>query len=253
MDDVRLGSLFRALRIRKGWRQADLAARVRVSRGFVSLVERGHSASVSVRALRRVAAALEVSLDVVPRWRGGDAARILNAGHATLHESIAQHLDSVGGWVHSPEVSFSIFGERGVIDILAFHRESASLLVIELKTELVDVEDLLATMDRRMRLARAIAAERGWVCTSVSGWVVIAESDMNRRLLRRYAATLRAAFPGDGRAVRAWLRHPAGRELALSMWANANRVALTRESRLEGGCDALADPIRAVNAALVAH
>ena len=223
MDDVRLGSLFRAIRIRKGWRQADLAVRARVSRGFISLVERGQSATVSVQALRRVAGALEVSLDVVPRWRGGDAARIVNAGHAALHETIAQHLDAVGGWEHSPEVSFSIFGERGVIDILAFHRTSASLLVIELKTELVDVEDLLVTMDRRLRLARAIAAERGWAGGVTSGWVVIAESDMNRRLLRHHAATLRAAFPGDGRGVRAWLRHPAGRVLALSIWANANR------------------------------
>ena len=222
MDDVRLGSLFRAIRIRRGWRQADLAVRTSVSRGFISLVERGHLATVSLRALRRVAVALEVSLDVVPRWRGGDAARILQAGHAALHESIAQHLDAVGGWEHAPEVSFSIFGERGVIDILAFHRESASLLVIELKTEVVDVEDLLVTMDRRRRLAKAIAAERGWAGTSVSGWVVIAESDMNRRLLRQYAATLRAAFPGDGRAVRAWLRRPASRVLALSTWANAN-------------------------------
>ena len=180
MDDVRLGSLFRAIRFQRGWRQGDLAVRAGVSRGFISLVERGQWATASMRTLRRVAAALEVSLDVVPRWRGGDAARILNAGHAALHESIARHLDAVGGWEHSPEVSFSIFGERGVIDILAFHRQSASLLVIELKTEVVDVEDLLVTMDRRRRLATAIAAERGWVGTTVSGWVVIAESEMNR-------------------------------------------------------------------------
>lgn len=35
-----------------------------------------------------------------------------------------------------PEVSFSIYGQRGVIDILAWHAATRSLLVIELKTEM---------------------------------------------------------------------------------------------------------------------
>jgi hypothetical protein len=34
-------------------------------------------------------------------------------------------------------VSFSIFGERGLIDILAFHQPTGMLLIIELKTELM--------------------------------------------------------------------------------------------------------------------
>jgi hypothetical protein len=64
----------------------------------VSLIERGHLEGVSQRTLRRIAAALEVR-----------------------------------------------------IDILAFHPLTGSLLVIELKTEIVSIEDLLMTMDVRVR------------------------------------------------------------------------------------------------------
>jgi len=41
-----------------------------------------------------------------------------------------------------------VYGERGVIDILCFHSPTGSLLVIELKTEIVDVQDLVGGVDR---------------------------------------------------------------------------------------------------------
>jgi hypothetical protein len=117
-------------------------------------------------------------------------------------------------------VSLAFYGERGVIDILAFHPPTGSLLVIELKTEFVSLEDLLATMDVRMRHAMAIARERGWVARSISAWVVFADSQMNRRRVRAHSAALRAAFPVDGRTIRRWLTRPTGTVRALSFWSN---------------------------------
>lgn len=228
MDDVRVGAAFRAVRVKRGWRQQDVADTAGVSRAEVSLIERGHLDDVALRTLRRVGAALEIGLSVVPRWRGADLDRLLNAGHARLHEALAQLFDGLPGWVHAPEVSFSIYGERGVIDILAFHTATGSLLIIELKTELVDVEDLLTTMSRRARLGRQIARERGWEAKSVSVWVVIAESDANRRRVRANRATLRSAMAADGHRVRAWLRNPSGPVQALSFWANASRSGTTQ-------------------------
>ena len=67
-------------------------------------------------------------------------------------------LYAAGGWLFAPEVSFSVYGERGVIDLLAFHPASGCLLVIELKTAIIDVNDLVGTMDRRCRLAAGIRA-----------------------------------------------------------------------------------------------
>ncbi len=220
MDDARVGTAFRAIRIKRGWRQVDVATRAGVSRALVSMLERGHVDRVTVHVVRRVAQTLGIRLDLSVRWRGGDLDRLLNAGHAALHEELARYLGTLPDWLQAPEVSFSIYGERGVIDILAFHPPTGSLLVIELKTELADLEDLLAAMDRRMRLAGTVARERGWEARTVSCWVAIAEGDANRRRVERHKATLRSAFPANGHEMRTWLRTPAGRIAALSFWAN---------------------------------
>ena len=52
-----------------------LAARAGVSRPFVSLVERGHLQTASLQTVRRVAAVLDIRLDMVARWRGRWTAR----------------------------------------------------------------------------------------------------------------------------------------------------------------------------------
>jgi transcriptional regulator with XRE-family HTH domain len=228
VNDQGVGASFRAVRVRHGWRQEDVANRARVSHGVVSLIERGHLESVSTRSLRQVAAALEIRLEISVRLPHGELDRLMNAGHAALHEAIGRYLDELPGWIHAPEVSFAVYGERGVIDILAFHEPTGSLLVIELKTELVSLEDLLSTMDVRVRLAARIARERGWPVKSVSAWLVFAESDTNRRRVRAHASTLRSAFPADGRRMRAWLRKPSSTLRALSFWANFSGTTIGR-------------------------
>lgn len=149
MDDQRLGAALRTVRVRRGLTQAQLAQRGGVSASLVSLVERGHYDTLSLRSLRAIAAALDIRLDVTARLRTGDIDRLLNAAHARLHEELARLFLALPEWLSAAEVSFAIYGERGVIDVLAFHAPSGSLLVIELKTELVSFEDLLTTMDVR--------------------------------------------------------------------------------------------------------
>jgi transcriptional regulator with XRE-family HTH domain len=231
MDDQRVGAAFRAIRIRRGWRQRDVAERAGVSRAFISAVERGHLDRVSLSTLRRVAAVLDIRLDVVPRWRGGELDRLLNSGHAALHESVVSFLGSMPGWEVVPEVSFSIYGERGVIDLLAWHAPSRSLLVIELKTAIVDVNDLVGRVDRKRRLARRIAVERGWQAATVSCWVIVARGKTSQRRVEAHRSMLRAAFPASGREARHWLRRPQGSLSALSMWSDAT----PRDGRPLGG------------------
>jgi transcriptional regulator with XRE-family HTH domain len=221
MTDQRIGAIVRFLRLRKRWRQLDLARRAGVSQSAVSRIEHGHLETLTLETIRRVLAALDARTDVVVRWRGGDLDRMLGAAHAALHEDVAQRLLSASGWRFAPEVSFSIYGERGVIDILAWHEATRSLLVIELKTELVDFNELLGTLDRKVRLAREIAAERGWTRpASVSVWLVVVDSSTGRRRARQHAAMLRAALPDDGRVMRRWLVRPSGRVAAMSFWPN---------------------------------
>ena len=194
-----------------------------MSKSTISRIERGHVRSLSVATIQEVAGELDIRVDLVPRWRSGDLDRMLNRRHSNLHELVARWFgDAVPDWVLAPEVSYSIYGERGVIDILAWHPGRRALLIIELKTDIVDVNDLVGSADRRKRLARTIAGERGWDPASVSVWVIVAPSRTNRRRIDSHETMLRAAFPADGRTIRAWLRNPVGSVAALSIWPNSH-------------------------------
>jgi len=228
MDDLRFGSTIRSVRIRKGLTQEDLSKLAGVSRGTVSRIERGHLDEVSLGSIRAVAKALDVRVDLVPRWRGGDLDRLLNSRHSALHEQVARSFTERPDWLAEPEVSFAIYAERGVIDILAWHAKRQMLLVIELKTDIVDVNELLGTLDRKRRLAWQVALERGWDVrerTSASAWVIVAESHTNRRRIQAHGAMLRAALPVDGRSINGWLQDPSRPVGALSFWPDARPMS----------------------------
>ena len=219
MDDQRLGATIRAIRVRRGWRQSDLAGRSGVSPATISRLERGHPGLLTVDTVRRVASALDIRVDLVPRWRAGDLDRLLNAKHSQLHELVARWFaKELPTWVLAPEVSYAIYGERGVIDIVAWHPGRRAILVIELKTDIVDVNQLIGKVGEKARLIRQIVRDRGWDPLTVSTWVIVASGRTNRARLAAHQAVLRAAFPADGRGMRRWLADPAGSVAALSLW-----------------------------------
>jgi transcriptional regulator with XRE-family HTH domain len=222
VTDQRLGGVFRAVRIRLGRRQIDVARRAGVSASLISLIERGHLGSITVDRLRRVAAALEIRLDLLARWRGGELDRLMNARHATLTEAVAVWITSIPGWVVVPEVSFAFYGERGSVDLVAWHAMSRTLLIIEIKTEIVDLQELLGTLDRKARLGFKIGQERGWRPARVSTWLIVAEGTANRRRVALHSALVRAALPSRGPEMRRWLRDPIGTMAACSFWSNSN-------------------------------
>jgi transcriptional regulator with XRE-family HTH domain len=226
MDDLRIGALFRAARLRLAWRQSDVAGRAGVSRQTISRIERGHL-GCSLPRLRRVAAILEVQIDVAARWRGGEGARLLSERHGVMAESVSRALP-LTGWEPRAEVSFSIFGERGVIDLLAWHPASRTVLVIELKTEIVDVGELLATFGRKRRLLARVAREQGWDPLVLAAAVLVDDRTMNRRRVADHRATLRSELPADGRTLRAWLRSPGGPISALAFWRYSQDLSTTR-------------------------
>jgi len=216
VHDVPLGAHLRAARIRRGWRQVDLASVAGVSRTTVARIETGRVEELTVKTLRKVGGALEVSLQILPRSRGAELDRTVNARHAALAEAAMRRLRSQPGWVVRPEVSFSIWGERGIVDLLAWHEASRSIVVIELKTAIIDVGELLGTLDRKRRLARRIAASVGWAAEHVSVALIVAEGSTNRRRIADHGDTFRAALPDGGSRWRAWLRMPAGEVRALT-------------------------------------
>lgn len=220
MDSMqRCGATFRAVRIKRGWRQVEVATRARVHRSVVSAVERGHLEQLSIGTLLEIARVLEIQITFGTRWRAGELDRLISGRHSRLHEAVAAWFaTTLPDWILAPEVSFSIFGERGIIDILAWHPGRRALLVIELKTDLADVNELIGSMDRRRRLAWDIAKDRGWEPLSVSTWVLVAGGRTNRARISAHRTLLRTAFPVDGRTVVGWLRRPDREVHALSLW-----------------------------------
>ena len=227
-DDVRTGRRFRALRHRLGWRQADVGERAGVSQDLVSLVERGRIEDVSVRALRRHARALGGELQLSIWFRGAELDRLMDEGHAALLGAVARRLEALG-WETRPEVSFAVFGERGSIDLVAWHAASSTLLVIEVKTELVSVEETLRRHDIKVRLAAQVVAERfGWRPQRVARLLVLPDDSTPRRHVRRHGEILGAAYPSRGLALRRWLSAPSGSMAGLAF------VAVTNDSRANG-------------------
>jgi len=210
VDDSRVGQVVRTLRWRLRWRQIDLSAASGVPQSVVSLIERGHLDHLSLRTIRNVLAALDARTALDVRWRGADLDRVLDENHSQLVGQVASTLRRFG-WNVAVEVTYSEYGERGSIDILAFHGATASLLVIEVKTEIASVEEMLRRHDAKVRLGSIIGRKQfGWVATSVSRLLVLPESTSNRARLARHASTIDQVIPLGGVEVRRWLRTPSG-------------------------------------------
>ena len=227
VDDQRFGTSIRVVRQRRGWRQADLAAKSGVSQTAISRLERGHVGPQSIESIRAVAAALEMRVDLTPRWRAGDLDRLLNSKHSALHESVARWFQqALPAWTLAPEVSFAIYSDRGVVDILGWHPGRRALLVVELKTDLADLNELLGTLDRKRRVAAQVGTGRSWDPVTVSAWLVVAGSRTNRRRVEAHDRMLRGTLPDDGPTIRHWLRDPIGKVAALSFWSNSHDAAI---------------------------
>ena len=226
MDPVRFGLAVRALRRRRGWTQVDLARRARMSRSAVSRVERGQGDTLSVRALTRLCAALGARVSVRALWQGEELDRLLDGDHARLVEWVIARL-SAAGWVAVPEATFHVGGERGSIDVLAWHPDTGHLLVVEVKSVVPDVQATLSGVDRKARLAPTIARERGWRVRSVSRMLVLPDDRTARRRLGQFAATFERAFPERTVALRRWMAAP-DRAVAGVMFVTGATQAGTR-------------------------
>lgn len=212
----RLGRLARMLRVRQRLTQGALAARAGVGRRAVSLLETGRADSLRLREVESIVAALGGRLDVRLLWNGPELDRLLDEAHASLGTAVKRRLER-WGWLVRPEVSYSHFGERGRIDLLAFHPATRVLLVIELKSELVDVQALLGSLDVKVRLAPGIADRFGWSARAVLPAIVFLEHSATRKRLVRFDA-LFDQLDLRGKAALSWLRRPPARTPRGLLW-----------------------------------
>ena len=231
MDDLRVGKVARVLRQRLGLRQSDVARRAACSQDEVSLLERGRVEGMSLRRLRSLFRVFDAEVVVFVQWRGGSLDHLLDARHAALAEAMIERLVDAG-WIVHPEVSYSRYGERGSIDLLAWHQASKTLLVIELKTELTSIEETLRRHDTKVRLGPEIARERfRWEPGVVARLLVLPDDRTARRRVELHRATFRRVYPLSTTAVKRWLIRPVGAMGGILFLPNTNPARVRRRIR----------------------
>jgi len=167
--------------------------------------------------LRRVARVLEARLDLRLWTRAGEVERLASAAHADLVESLIAELRAQG-WIARPEVSFNVDGERGLVDVVAWHPPTRALLLIEVKTEIVDVGEVVGTFDRKRRLGARIARILALEPESMSAALVIADTKTNHRRVQTHASTFESTLPDGGQRFRSFVRRPARSIAAVAFW-----------------------------------
>jgi hypothetical protein len=106
-----------------------------------------------------------------------------------------------GGWIALPELTFNHYGERGSVDIVAWHEATGTLLLIEVKTRITDVQALHSTFARKVRIVPdLVAQEHGWRPSSIARMLVVADTHGAREVVRRHATTFDAVWPARTRA-----------------------------------------------------
>lgn len=206
----------RALRTRRRWRQGDLGARAGLTRDPVSRIERGELDGLTIGTISRLVEALGATLVVEVHWQGADLGRLIDRGHAQLVERIAARLVAAG-WLVQMEVSFNHYGDRGSCDLVAWHAATRTLLIVEAKTRLGNVQETLHRLDVKARLASVIAAQLNWPQPAAGARaLVLAEDRTSRRVIQRHA-TVFATFGTRGWAARRWLKRPSGASMTL-LW-----------------------------------
>ena len=207
MDDARIGRVVVVLRQRKGWRQRDLAERSGLSKSAICDIERGRLSRYTVASVRKVLAALGVGAELYVVGAGhGEIDRLLDGDHARLVEAWAG-LHRTADWDVWPEASYSIYGERGRVDLLAFHPVTGTLEVAECKTGIWNIQDTGGRLDAKVRLATAIAEPRGWKVKRVVGALVVVEGRTARRRVEEHPAMF-ARYDTRGRAAMAFIKDP---------------------------------------------
>lgn len=210
MDTIRAARAFRAVRLHRRLRQADVAEGVGISQQHVSDLERGRLDRMTVAEVGRLFESLDIRVVLSVSWRGGEIDRLMDEGHAALGGACATMLRR-HGWQVLTEVTFAVHGERGSIDLLAWHPATRTLLIVELKTEITSAEEMLRRHDLKVRLAPRLCHERFGVTPAAIGrLLVVTDTSANRVRAARLSPLLAGAYSLRGTSVRGWLAHPTG-------------------------------------------
>jgi transcriptional regulator with XRE-family HTH domain len=209
MDGRHVGRVLRSIREHLGKTQSEVSRDAGVSQGAVSRSERGLIGELSVDVVDRIASALGASLYLDVRYQGGVGGRLLDRVHAALVDHVVASLRA--DWEVLIEYTFNEFGERGSVDVLAWHASTRTLLIVEVKSAFTDLQAMLLSLGRKLRLVPdLVRRERGWDAVAVGRVLVVAGTTSNRAVVAAHPAVFDVSFPARAREVKSWLGAPSG-------------------------------------------
>jgi transcriptional regulator with XRE-family HTH domain len=193
-----------------GWSQRELGRRAGIAQTAISRLERGQPSGLGLDEIQRIASALGGTLRLT-----FDAPFLVDRAcqrdrvHARCIVHVASRLRGLG-WVVDTEVE--IEGRRGPgwIDVLAFHAESGTLLVIEIKTEIHDVGRIQRTLAWYERRAWTAARDRGWIVRRAHATLLLLATDAVDARLRENRDLADEAFRGRAGELAAFAIEPSG-------------------------------------------
>jgi transcriptional regulator with XRE-family HTH domain len=200
--------VLRAIRLHDHRTQSQVARHAGVSQSAYSRAERGDISGMTIGTLTRLVDALGGRLSIDVRYHGGLGDRLIDAAHAALVDHVVAVLRRLG-WAVDLEYTFNVFGDRGSVDILAWHAATRTLLIVEVKSRFTDLQAMLLSLARKLRVVPdAVRRDHGWDADTVGRIVVAYGTAENRGVVRRHAAMFDAALPARSIEIRRWLRSP---------------------------------------------
>jgi hypothetical protein len=144
---------------------------------------------------------------LLARWQGEQLDRLIDERHAVTLAGAVRLLRPFG-WECEVEATFSVYGERGSIDLFAHQPLAEIVLATEIKASVPEASNPVIGLNRKARLAPQMARDRGWACRGVGQLLIIAEGSTSRRRVARHRDIFDTAFPVRGKAVVDWLARP---------------------------------------------
>ena len=181
--------------------QGQLGAMVGVSRGHIANIEIGR-ANPPLDLVDRIARALDVEIDLVARTPIVSPIGPRDLVHARCSGYADRRIRSAG-LLTAGEVEIVHGRSHGWIDLLAFDRQSGTLLVIEIKTRLDDLGAIERQLAWYERAAPDVVRRFDWKPRRTVGWLLVLASDEVEAVLRARPRPVRTGVPhtcqGDGR------------------------------------------------------
>lgn len=189
-----VAALVRSTRTGVRMTQRTLSRRSGVSQSRISRLENLVIDDVSLGEVDALMTALNIRY-----WLGTDVPRVTKSSRDLIHgwctAYVARRL-LAHGWHVQREVEIGGDRWKGWIDVLAFDSESGVLVVIEVKTEVVDIGAIERSLNWYQREAPRAAQAFQWPVGSVASALLVLHTAVNERVLIASRQHLSLGFPG---------------------------------------------------------